>query len=151
MLLQNDLCRPFSKLYIFWTNMSLLNQTAAALKKRMHSKWGGHKKLVSQNTKIHLQLNYTLRKIFFLPQPKPMSVMAYLRSQEAMHIQTEQTVAPRLPYAGHWGHWPRARNSQEDKDFVQSAHISISICIYAQRPIQTHTEKNRNTHSRMPS
>lgn len=57
-----------------------------------------------------------------------MSVMAYLTSQEAMHIQT---VEPRLPYIGHRGHWPGASNSPEDKEFVQSAHISISIRIYA--------------------
>lgn len=56
-----------------------------------------------------------------------MSVVTYLTSQEAMHIQT---VEPRLPYTGHRGHWPGASNSLEDKDFVQSAHISISICIY---------------------
>lgn len=46
-----------------------------------------------------------------------MSVMAYLTSQEAMHIQTEQTVEPGLPCEGHRGHWPQASDSQEDKDF----------------------------------
>lgn len=68
-----------------------------------------------------------------------------------MHIQRERTLEPRLPHAGHWGHWghwPRASTSQEHRDSEQSAHIPISLCIYAQGPIQTHTEKNRNTFTR---
>lgn len=107
MVLQNNFWRPYSKVYISWTNRSLLDQTAAALKNRMHSEWGGHKKLAGQTLKF--TSNWTiLRKIFFPPQSKPMSEepgghaysnTANGRAQAAIR-RAPGPLAPRQPLTG---------------------------------------------------